>query len=238
MSQVQLVAKNKTVSIVYLDGESLAPVRKHDLSFLGIPEEGELSDTKLQLLLSEYVLPGGRKKAMDLLLAGDRTEKELCVRLAQDGYHASVIESVLTYVRQFHYLDDVRYALNYMQSKGSKSSMLEIRRKLSEKGVSEEDYEEALEKYRALRSESIERLGEDDADADSMNGDAELSDEAMELETLLKLMHKKVPEGVALTKEQKQKYYGYFLRKGFGYHTIRTVLKEYPTEDASEEAFD
>ena len=201
-----------------LDGDDAGPVTSGEVLQYGLADGVSVSEETVEQLVREVILPGGRRKAMDLLTAQFRTKSELRSRLLQAGYGEAVADSVFEYLKQFPYLDDVRYALRYMESVGEKKSLMEIRRKLQEKGVSDTDYETALEKYRAER-----RDADPGADADG------LGNEDLETETLRKLLSKKVPKGTPLTREEKEKLYASFLRKGFGNHTVRTVLKEYPT---------
>lgn len=219
MALVHMVAKGKRQSILFIDGDAVGPVQNADMCFLSVQESDDISSNKLTEILQDYVLPAGRKKALDLLLAEDRTEIELKRRLIQAGYGESIVASIMEYVKQYPYLNDVRYALNYMRSVGTKKSLLEIRHKLTEKGVSDEDFEKALGQYREERQESME------------GSSGELCEEDIEYEAVLTILHKKVAPGTPLTRAQKEKLYASLLRKGFGYHNVRKALKEYSTVD-------
>lgn len=239
MPQVHLVPKGKQNALLYVDGELTAPVSNRDMVFWDISDGCEITDEKLLKLLNDCVLPAGRKKAMDLLLAQERTEAELRSRLLQSCYGGAVVDSVMEYVKQFPYLDDERYALHYMRSVGRRKSMLEIRQRLTEKAVSETDYENALSRYKAERcEEAYETVPVRNAfglqKKAVMPVTDEIDDEALEIETVRKLMHKKAPEGACLSKGEKEKLYASFLRKGFGYHSVRLVLKEYPTAESED----
>lgn len=219
MALVHLMPKGKRQSILFVDGDTVGPVSNSDLAFLSVRDGDEISNEKLTELLNSYILPTGQKKAMELLLAEDRTEKELIRRLMLAGYGESVTAAVMEYVKQYPYINDVRYALNYLHAVGRKKSMPEIRHKLSEKGISDADFESALAKYRE------ERMDETGEEAEAFG------EEEMELEAVRSLLQKKVKSADALTRAEKEKLYAFFLRKGFGYHTVRQVLKEYPTAD-------
>lgn len=225
MPKVELIPKGKKTSLLVLDGENAGPVTAGEILRFGLENGATVSEDTVTDVVREVILPGGRKKAMDLLVAQFRTEAELRSRLLQAGYGEAVVEVVFDYIKKFPYLDDVRYALHYLESAGEKKSLSEIRHRLLEKGVSEADYETALEKYRQERREAGP-----EADADGFGS------EDLEMQTLRKLLSKKVPAGTPLTKEKKEKLYASFLRKGFGYHCIRSILKEYPTCES--EAFD
>ena len=63
-----------------------------------------------------------RRKAMLLLEHMDRTEKGLSDRLRQAGFSAEATEDAMNYVRSYGYLNDYRYAMNYISFRmGTKS---------------------------------------------------------------------------------------------------------------------
>ena len=63
-----------------------------------------------------------RRKAMLLLEHMDRTEKGLSDRLRQAGFSAEATEDAMEYVRSYGYLNDLRYAENYISFRmGTKS---------------------------------------------------------------------------------------------------------------------
>ncbi|MBR2188492.1 MAG: regulatory protein RecX [Eubacterium sp.] len=84
------------------------------------------------------------QKAMSLLLHQSRTEKELRNRLAMSGFEQEEVEEAVAYVSSFGYLNDRRYAENYVLSYSGKKSRRAIREGLLEKGVSEEEADAAL----------------------------------------------------------------------------------------------
>lgn len=53
-------------------------------------------------------------KAMSLLLQQDRTKKNLMDRLYRGGFSERASEYALQYVMHFGYVDDLRYAQNYI----------------------------------------------------------------------------------------------------------------------------
>ena len=104
------------------------------------------------------------EKAMNLLLAQDRTRKELLDRLHRAGFSEHASEYAMNYVTGFGYIDDLRYAANYISCQGKKRSRKELRYKLMSKGVGSNVIAEAFEDYEpedereALRSALGKRL--------------------------------------------------------------------------------
>ena len=79
-----------------------------------------------------------RRKAMLLLEHMDRTEKGLSDRLRQAGFSAEATEDAMNYVRSYGYLNDRRYAENYISFRMSTKSRQKILQELhwSSKGCS------------------------------------------------------------------------------------------------------
>ena len=53
--------------------------------------------------------------AMNLLTARDYTEKQLRDKLNKREYSSDEIQAAIDYVKSFHYVDDIRYAENYLE---------------------------------------------------------------------------------------------------------------------------
>lgn len=88
-----------------------------------------------------------KEKAMNLLLYQDRTRSELNQKLFRAGFSEEVIEEALQYVEGFGYLNDLRYAKNYISFRKESKSKKEIAFKLREKGLDDTTVEEAFEGY-------------------------------------------------------------------------------------------
>ena len=65
----------------------------------------------------------------------DRTEKGLSDRLRQAGFSAEATEDAMEYVRSYGYLNDLRYAENYISFRMGTKSRQKILQELSGKGV-------------------------------------------------------------------------------------------------------
>ena len=100
-----------------------------------------------------------KKRALYILERMDRTEHELREKLQKSDYPEDVIEEAIAYVKSFHYLDDERYAQNYIRYKKDKMSRQQIKQKLMAKGLSKDIISIAMEEeYDADESEQIRNL--------------------------------------------------------------------------------
>ncbi|MCI6638025.1 MAG: regulatory protein RecX [Bilifractor sp.] len=83
-------------------------------------------------------------RAMKLLLYKGRTEQELRNRLLQEGFPEQQVDDAITYCKSFGYINDEKYAENFIVSMKSRKSQRMIRRELEDKGVLSADIEQAF----------------------------------------------------------------------------------------------
>ncbi len=139
-----------------------------------------------------------RKKALKKLLVRDRSEKELREILRREGFQEAETEDAVEYVKSFGYVNDRRYAENYVMSAGRKKSRSALRSFLLEKGISEEDTEAAL---------------------------AELPGDEGEL--IRELLGKKAGEPRKMDEKELRRVFGYLARRGFSPGDIWRELKNF-----------
>lgn len=138
--------------------------------------------------------------AMKILLQQDRTEKQLRERLERSGFSEAAIQCAVNYVAGFGYIDDLRYAVNYLSYRKDRHSRKELRYKLQNKGVPPEILQEAMETYPAEE----------------------------ELEPAAYLLQKRLG-GRSLSQMEygdRNKVASYLARKGFSMSVIRRVMCE------------
>lgn len=142
-----------------------------------------------------------RRKAMLLLEHMDRTEKGLSDRLRQAGFSAEEVEDAMNYVRSYGYLNDLRYAENYISFRINSKSRQKILQELAGKGI---DRETALSAWESA-------------------AEVETPDE---LAVLRSTVLKKCQEETVLDEKAMRRLQGFLLRRGFSYGDISHVLDE------------
>jgi regulatory protein len=142
-----------------------------------------------------------RRKAMQLLEHMDRTEKSLSDRLGQAGFSREAVEDAIHYVKSYGYVDDLRYARNYISYRVETKSRQKLLSELSLKGVSRETAIKAWDE--------VAELYEPD-----------------EQEVLRRTVEKKCSVHTELDEKEMRRLKGYLLRRGFSYEDIRHVLEE------------
>lgn len=142
-----------------------------------------------------------RMKAMKLLEYMDRSEKALTERLEKEGFSADAIRDAVEYVKAFGYVDDIRYARNYLAYRMNAKSKQKLMQELYSKGIDRETAEIAWEEAAELE---------------------EPDERAMIRNTI----EKKYEVGTELSEKEMRRLYGQLARKGFRSGDIFSVLDE------------
>ena len=117
MEVTKTEALTKTKYKVELDGEFAFVLYKGELSRFGIAEGAKLPEETVEKIRTEIILKRAKLRAMHLLEDMDRTEGELHRKLVQGMYPEDIAGAAIAYVKSFGYLDDARYAQNFILSR-------------------------------------------------------------------------------------------------------------------------
>ena len=140
-----------------------------------------------------------RKRAMYLLQRQDRSESQLRDKLMQSDFTEEEIQDAITYVKDFHYLDDERFARNYVRYSGMHKSKQKLKIALMQKGISRELIQLALdEEYEG--------------------------DECAQIKHVLKQKSFSLADA---TPQEKQKMMMSLYRKGFRIEDIKSVMGDF-----------
>ena len=118
---------------------------KGEIWKLGIQEGCVITDEVYHKIIDEILGQRAIKRAMHLLEKQDRTERQLYDKLKENGYPEVCIESAISYVKRYHYIDDLRYASAYIRYRQEKKSRQKLKLELQAKGIARDVIEEALE---------------------------------------------------------------------------------------------
>ena len=142
-----------------------------------------------------------RKKALRLLEHMDRTEKGLTDRLLRAGLSEELAEDAVSYVKDYGYINDRRYALNYIMYRIHDKSRQKIFQELSGKGIDRQTIQDAWEEAEELETPDERAL-------------------------LCQMIEKKYEPGAELDEREMRRLYGYLARRGFRSGDIFSVLEE------------
>ncbi|MBP5244279.1 MAG: regulatory protein RecX [Succinivibrio sp.] len=203
MIVTDIVELDKKRSKIYINGEFSFVLYKGELRDYDIKAGHELSDSNYQEIM-DVVLPKRCKlRAMNLLQKKDYTEKQLRDKLSEGLYPREITDDAIHYVKAYHYLDDERYARDYITYHMSVRSRNRIIQDLSGKGISKDIFMPIVE----------ELYVEEDSD--------------IELEQIRKLLIKKQYDPEQTDFKGKQKIIAFLMRKGFQMSDIRRAMDVY-----------
>ena len=120
-------------------------VYKVSFPVTGSVKVGKYQKRRFQKIRMEVILKRAKLRAMHLLEDMDRTEASLREKLRQGLYPQNMIDMAIEYVKSFGYLNDARYAENFIRSRQNSKSRKEIQAALLQKGVSSELIGQAME---------------------------------------------------------------------------------------------
>ena len=187
----------KRVKIVLEDGTCFllykAAQRRYDLT-----EGEELLEQQFLQIREEILIRRARKRAMHLLERMDRTEAQLREKLRLGYYPEDVIEDAVAYVKSYHYVDDLRYAQNYVRARKEQKSQKKLQMELLAKGVPKQMAQQALEEEYQQENER---------------------------QLILKWIEKKQYCAQEADMKEKRRMYQFLLRKGFQPDDILHVLE-------------
>lgn len=172
------------------------PMYKGELRHYGIREGEELGEESFREIMEELLPNRAKKKALHLLERLDRTETQLRQKLTELRYPKEIVEEAVSYVKSFHYIDDVRYARQYIESRRERESIRQMRMALLQKGIAGEILDGVLQ-------------------------DTEPPDEEKQIR---RWMEKRQYDPEAADEKERARMYRFLLRKGYSCENIRNLL--------------
>lgn len=195
ITKLEKIDKKRTK--VYIDYEYAFLLYPSDIRKYKIEEEQEITVEIYEEILEDTIYRRAKQKALAILKFMDRSESELVAKLKMAHYTEEIVNRTIEYVRSYHYIDDERYATNYIVSRKDTKSRKQIQMELLHKGISKE---------------VIENIFPKNPDNDK--------------EALKKAIRKKTDDIENLSMEQKQKLFASLYRKGFSYEDIARFLTD------------
>ena len=182
---------------LFFDEEKYCLLYYNEVRRLGFHEKDEVGQQEFEEL-NKLLLHRAKLKAMSLLKYQDRTRKELKDRLMRAEFPEFITEGAIAYVESFGYINDEEYVRRYMEYKAGTKSRIQIKMDLRKKGIGTEILERIFDEYEYEEDSVLEEQ-----------------------------VQKRIRQKGSVTKENFQKYYGYFARKGFNSVKIIDLLRKY-----------
>lgn len=201
MTVTQITEITSSRSKIYIDDEFAFVLYKGELRHYKI-REGETITQEVLTELLEGVLPKRAKlRGMALLKSRPYTEKQMRDKLTQGFYTEEIICKAIEYLKSYGYIDDLRYARDYVECHSSTKSRRRMEQDLIQKGIAKQEIQKAFQDWEAEGGEV---------------------DEPAQIQEWIR--KKKYDVNTSDLKE-KQKMAAFLFRKGFSAGSIRKALK-------------
>lgn len=199
----QITELNKSRSKIYIDGELAFVLYKGEIRSYGLAEGKEIQEETYRVLIQEVLSKRAKLRCMNLLKSRDYTTEQIRQKLKEGYYPQETIDDAIAYVTSFHYLDDERYARDYIVYHINNRSRKRIEMDLVRKGI---------------EKQLIERILQEIVDED---------EEDKEEDIIREFLRKKRYESEQADESQKRKVIGSLYRKGFSLDKIYKVLNKF-----------
>lgn len=185
---------------VYVENEIAFVLYRGELKRLSIREGEEISEESLREIQENILPKRAKKRAMNLLQRRDYTAAGLREKLRNGDYPEACIEEAITYVESYGYIDDLRYARDFILYHLDKKSRTRIEQDLLRKGID-----------RKLTQQVFAELEEEGTSQDE--------------ETMIRaLLEKKKYDAKMATIQEKQRMYAFLYRRGFHPEVVNRAL--------------
>lgn len=206
MTVTEIISIDKKRSRVFFEQEESIVLYNGEIRRFHMEAGRELKEEVFFQIQEEILKKRVKERALYLLKSMDRTEEEIRAKLKKGYYSTELIDYAICFLKEYNYIDDLRYAKNYIRTYTGKKSRKNIQQNLYLKGISKETAEEAFEIFYG----ETEDIGEKEM-----------------IYALLK--KRKYPFKDADRKEQNREL-GFLFRKGFEMEEILYCLKNPPKE--------
>ncbi|HHY23249.1 MAG TPA: regulatory protein RecX [Clostridiaceae bacterium] len=135
---------------IYIDNEYSFSIPEEDYFKFNLYEKDEVSEEEIKIIKNAANFSAAKSKAFVYLSYKFRTEKEIRLKLSDNGFNSDVIEKVLNELKSEGYINDSLYVRKYLHDrrklnpKSKRMLMVELRKK----GINKELIFEGLEELK------------------------------------------------------------------------------------------
>lgn len=200
MIVTQISEASRSRCRIYIDGQFAFVLYKGELRQFHIQEGQELPVSAYQEITAEILPKRAKLRCMNLLQSRDYTRRQLEDKLKQGDYPQDCIVEAIDYMMSYGYIDDLRYARDFIEYHLNSRSRMRIETDLMRKGIDSDVIREA---FAELDEQGVEQD---------------------ELAMIQELLRKKNYSPGTADRQDQQKMYGFLYRRGFRPDTIAKAL--------------
>lgn len=206
MTVTDVVEYTKAKYKIFIDGEFAFVLYKGELRQFKIYVGSEITEEMLEKA-DEVILKRGKLRAMHLLEKRPYSEYTLRQKLSENFYSEEIIDLVIEYLKGYKYIDDLSYAITYLETYTGQKTVKRMRQDLMGKGIRSSDIDKAI---------------------NHCNDYGELEDEH---EMIRQLLKKRGFGAGEVTQKDIYKTANFLMGKGFSSETVRYELRHFLETD-------
>lgn len=199
----EVVSLEKGKARITLDNGMQFILYRGEMRQLSMKQGAYITQEQYEYILRDIIGKRAKKRALYLLQKQDRTEKQLYDKLKQSEYPEECIENAIQYVKNYHYIDDARFAKNYIRYHQEKKSVQRLKMDLMSKGIDKVTIEDAID-------------------------EEFVSDER---QMIANLLEKKRFDASQADISTRRKLYQFLLRRGFKSSDILAVMEQFHNKE-------
>lgn len=138
MIVTDIVRIDKKKSYVYIDYEKAFVLYNSEIRSYKMEIDGEIRTDTYNKIMNEILPKRCMERAVYILKDSDKSEYILRDKLSKGGYPLEIIDTVIEKLKEYSYIDDKRYATNYVKYNISHKSKNRIICELYAKGINKE----------------------------------------------------------------------------------------------------
>lgn len=154
ISKIEEISKYR--SKIYIDDRFAFILYPQDIRKYKIAVDVDISEDTYNSIINEIVLRRCKNRAINYIESRERTEYEIRNKLKTLYYTEEVIDRVIAFLEEYHYVDDERYARQFVDTYSNRKSKARLRQDLMLKGVDKEIIQYTLEET-AVDEEAVLR---------------------------------------------------------------------------------
>lgn len=158
MTVTSIIPLDKRRSKVFLEEDFAFVLYKGEIKKYHIAEGNPLEQETYREIMETILYKRARERALYYLKGGDRSEQEVRSKLKEGFYPGEAIDEALRFLKEYRFVDDERYARQYIQTRGSRKSKRQINYELKQKGLPRAEVQRLLEENPIEEEDQIRKF--------------------------------------------------------------------------------
>lgn len=188
---------NKDRYSVFMDDNFAFGLIMQDIVYFKLKQGEEISQEKYDFIQNELIYIQAQDIALHYIAYKMRTEQEVRKKLFEKEYTEYIIERVIHFLIEYHYIDDMKYCKSYIKQRlqCNPKGVYVLKMELKQRGIKQSIIDKAIE----------------NSDVDELN-DA------------IKLLQKKCLYLDDIDEKNKKRLFAFLQRRGYSYDIIKEAF--------------